>query len=180
MGSSESDREGYLKVKVLIIYMTHHGCAEKVAKMLKDRLGEGAETVNLKKSGPIRLVNYDTVIIGGSIHAGQVQRKLKKFCEKNLEILVRKNLGLFICCMEEGEKAREQFDAAFGEDLRGHATVQGMFGGEFDFSRMNFLEKKVIRKVADITESVSKIDEDRIDLFVESMTGRGPGKSSRS
>ena len=105
-----------------------------------------------------------------------MQRKLKKFCEKNLEILARKNLGLFICCMEEGEKTREQFDAAFEEDMRGHATALGMFGGEFDFSRMNFLEKKVIRKVADITESVSKIDEDRIDRFVESMTGRGPGK----
>ncbi|MCK4537358.1 MAG: flavodoxin domain-containing protein [Candidatus Krumholzibacteria bacterium] len=159
-------------MKVIIIYMTRHGCAEKAAKMLKDRLGEGAETVNLKKSGPIQLENYDTVIIGGSIHVGQMQRKVKKFCEKNREILGRKNLGLYLCCMEEGEKAREQFDAAFDTDLRSHATAQGLFGGEFDFSRMNFLEKKVIKKVADITESVSKIDESKIVRFVESITGR--------
>ncbi|MBU8922224.1 MAG: flavodoxin domain-containing protein [Bacteroidales bacterium] len=160
-----------LKVKVMIIYMTHHDCAEKAAKMLKDRLGEGAEVVNLKKNGPVRLEDYDTVIIGGSIHAGQVQRKLRKFCEKNRMILVRKNLGLYLCCMEEGEKAQVQFDAAFDEVLRNHATAQGLFGGEFDFSRMNFLEKKVIKKVADITESVSKIDESKIARFVESISG---------
>ena len=70
-------------MKTLILYATRHGCAEKCATKL-----------------------------GGSIHAGKIQKGVKDFCAKNLEVLKGKRLGLYLCCMEEGPKAEAQFAAA--------------------------------------------------------------------
>jgi len=78
---------------------------------------------------------------------------------------MNKKLGLFLCCMEEGEKANEQFENAYPENLRKHATATGLFGGEFTFEKMNFLEKSIIKKISKISESVSKINEKAINEF---------------
>lgn len=98
-----------------------------------------------------------------------IQRKLKKFCEKNEESLLNKKLGLFLCCMEEGEKAQKQFENAFPEKLRGYATAKGFFGGAFRLDRMNAIEKAIIKKVAQVESDVSKISEKNISNFVGAM-----------
>ena len=156
-------------MSTLILYMTSHGCTEKAAQKLEQLLKDDVHVVNLKKRPPRDLSSFDTIIIGGSIHAGQIQRKVKQFCRDHLDTLQQKRLGLFLCCMEEGETAQKQFDEAFPAELRTHAAVTGLFGGEFDFNRMNFLQRAIVRKVAHITESVSKIKEDHIRQFAETL-----------
>jgi menaquinone-dependent protoporphyrinogen IX oxidase len=44
-----------------------------------------------------------------------------------------------------------------------------LLGGEFNFERMTWWEKAIIRKIAKIDAGVSKIREDRISEFVEAM-----------
>ena len=152
-------------MSTVIVYMTRHGCAEKAAHLLKDVIGEDTELVNLRNKRKFDISRYDTAIIGGSIHAGMVQKRVRKFCENNRETLLQKRLGLYLCCMYEGETAEKQFEDAFEEDLRSHATAAGLFGGEFDFKKMNFLERKIVTKIADITDSISRIDDDAIRQF---------------
>jgi len=144
-------------VSTLIVYVTTHGCTEKAAQMLEKQLDDEVSLVNLKKSSRPDLSSFYTIIVGGSIHAGQIQRRIKHLCSDHLDILKNKCLGLFLCCMEEGDKAQKQFDEAFPSELRSHAAVTGFFGGEFNFDRMNFIQRAIIKKVAGITESVSKI-----------------------
>lgn len=154
---------------ILILYMTSHGCAEKAAKTLKEMLNDEVVLINLKRDSEPDLAAYDTMIIGGSIHAGRIQGRIKKFCERNASLLLDKKLGLFLCCMEEGEKAQKQFEDAFSAELRDHATAMGLFGGEFNFERMNFLEKKIVKKVAKVSESVFKINKKAIDKFASAF-----------
>ena len=45
-----------------------------------------------------------------------------------------------MCCMEEGEKATNQFNEAFPDELIQHASATGIFGGEFNFEKMNELK----------------------------------------
>lgn len=153
----------------LIVYRSMYGSAESSANRLREGLKDEATVVNLKKDSNPSLGEYDTVIVGGSIHAGQVQKAVKSFCQKNLEPLLQKRVGLFLNCMEEGDSAQVQFDNAFPEELRKHAAASGLFGGEFDFDKMNFLVKAVIRKVAKVDKSVSKIDDEAIAAFIGTM-----------
>ncbi len=156
-------------MNTLIIYTTRHGCTEKCAIKIKDMLQDQAGLINLKKTKFVDISNYDTIIIGGSIHMGQVQKQVKNFTLRNVDILKNKKVGLFLCCMEEGESAETQFNNAFPEDLRKHASATGLFGGEFNLQKMNFIEKFMIKKIANVDKSISRISEQNIITFVNRL-----------
>jgi|GEM_PF-293494 menaquinone-dependent protoporphyrinogen oxidase len=156
-------------MKTLIIYATTHGCTQSCAEKLKAQLAGEVDLVNLKGSGKIKVDDYDRVMVGGSIHAGKIQGRVSRFCTDNLASLLKKKTGLFLCCMEKGEKAQKQFEDAFPAELRRHASASGLFGGGFDFSRMNWIEKAIIKKVAHVTESVSNTDKEAIARFAREM-----------
>jgi len=156
-------------MSTLIAYATSSGTTGKIAQLLAELIDDGVSLIDLQKKSKIDLLNYNTVIVGGSIHAGQIQRKVKKFCQENLKTLKEKRLGLFLCCMEEGDTAEKQFTEAYPEELRKHAYVCGLFGGEFILEKMNFLQKAIVKKVAKVTQNVSKIKNDRIKQFAETL-----------
>lgn len=156
-------------MKTLIIYSTTHGCTEKSANELKQYLGEDTELSNLKKDTKPRLEKYERIIVGGSIHAGQIQKRLKVFCNNNMEELISKELGLFICCMEEGETAQKQLQDAFPKELHKAAKVAACFGGEFNLDKMNFFEKLLVKKIAHIEKNISKINHKAIRNFSEEL-----------
>jgi menaquinone-dependent protoporphyrinogen oxidase len=156
-------------MKTLITYCTTHGCTEKIAFEMKQFLGENVTLCNLKKEKAPSVDGFDRIIVGGSIHAGQIQGKIKSFCKANSEVLKQKELGLFICCMDEGEEAQIHLRNAYSEDLLQHAKATACLGGEFNFDKMNFLERMIVRKVAKVNFSTSKMDKQAIRKFSNRM-----------
>jgi menaquinone-dependent protoporphyrinogen oxidase len=154
----------------LILYMTTHGCTEKATRMLMNNLNDDLTIVNLEGVPDPDLSKYDRVIIGGSIHMGAIQKDLRKYCERNLEGLLQKKVGLFLCCMFEGDVAKKQFEEAYPESLRTHATAIGLFGGEITFDKMNILEKMIVKKVAKIDQDVSKLNQLAIKEFAAAIS----------
>lgn len=156
-------------MKTLIAYASTHGTTEKVARRIAELLeGRQAEIVNLRQETPADLSRFDRIIIGGSIHAGQVQGRVKQFCEKNLLHLLEKPLGLYLCGMNEPEYQQE-LERAFPELLRRHAKSRKVMGGEFLFDKMNFFQRMVVKKISGIHETVSRIDEAALKAFVAEM-----------
>lgn len=156
-------------MKTLIAYSTTHGCTAKTAQELKQYLGGAVILINLKTDPKPELKPFERIIIGGSIHAGQIQKRVKIFCQNNLEELKSKELGLFICCMKKGETAQKQLMEAFPEGLLQMAKSTACFGGEFDFNKMNFFEKMIVKKVANVKESTSNFDSGSIKKFSKKM-----------
>lgn len=156
-------------MKTLIVYMSTHGCTENVVYELKEKLGSDTSIVNLKENHNPDLREYGRIIIGGSIHAGQIQKKVREFCENNLNVFRFKEVGLFICCMYEGQVAKDQLKNAFPEKLHQYSKTEAIFGGEFNFEKMNLLEKMVVKKVAHVKESTSNIDHKLIEKFARRM-----------
>ena len=162
-------------MKTIIIYCSKHGTTEKIAEMLSDKIGaDDCKIVNLETETINSIGSFERIIIGGSIHAGRIQKKLTQFCASNMEELIKKEMGLFLCCMiEEKKKQNEQFNNAFPYDLIRHAKATGIFGGEYIFFKMSAFEKILIRIVAKTGETVSKIDYDAIDNFVDKILSVG-------
>lgn len=156
-------------MKTLIAYCSHHGCTEKTAIELKQNLGTKVDLCNLKKDIVSDLNEFDRIIIGGSIHAGRIQKRVKDFCDRNLQLLLEKEIGLFICCMEEGETAQHELQQSFPEALLMAAKAKDCFGGEFNFQKMNFLEKMIVKKIAHVKESTSNVDHSKIQNFSKKM-----------
>lgn len=156
-------------MKTAIIYATKHGATERVALLLQKSIGDGAVLFNLKRNSLPDLSKYATVIIGGSIHAGGIQKNVKRFYQKTMSQLHEKRLALYLCCMDEGDRATEHFNNSFPADLREHSICNILAGGEFDFSKMNFFERKIVQKVSGIYESVSKLNYEQINKLIETL-----------
>ena len=152
----------------LIVYATHHGFTEKCATLLKEKLGARAELINLKKRHP-DLSPYQSVLIGGSIHAGRIQKSIRQFCQKHKEVLVKRSVGLFLSCMLKGEEAQKEFNDAYPNWLREHAQAKAIFGGAYNFERMNAIERFIIRKISGTSESIERFDSSKFEAFVDKI-----------
>ena len=149
-----------------VIYMSKHGTTHKVAEKIYEGLNDPkVELIDLRKNKAPDISGFSKIVIGGSIHAGMIQKRIKDFCESNLDDLLKKQIALFLCCMEEGEKAQKQFELAYPEALRKHSLKNEIIGGEFLFNKMNFIERAIVKKIAGVKENVSKIDEEKIKEF---------------
>lgn len=156
-------------MKTAVIYASSHGTTEKVAEKIKTGLGEnGIVTFNLKTNKNIDLSLYDNIVIGGSIHAGSVQGSVKEFCKKNMVDLLQKRVALYVCAMNEPEFEQE-LKGAFPEMLYNYAICKKVVGGEFNFDKLNFLERIIVKKVSGISESVEKINNSAIDEIISSL-----------
>ncbi len=156
-------------MNTLIVFSSKHGCTEKCAYFLAKELKDKPDIVNFKNYKDVNLSLYHKVIIGGSIYMGKIQKEVSEFCSKNLEELKEKNIGLFICGMQEGDSINTEINQNFPKELIEMATVIKHFGGEFNFSKMNFFEKLIVKIIAKISSNKSNILNDNINSFAKTM-----------
>ncbi len=155
---------------IAIIYKSKHGTTLKVAELLKEKINDNHIDIigsrNLKSAD---LSDYDFIIVGGSIHAGRLQNDLTSLMKKQEDLLLQKNFALYLCCMEDDEKAKQQFTDVFPEIFRKKAICTLLAGGEFIFEKMNMLEKAIIKKISGVDKSVSKLNHKAIDEFADNI-----------
>lgn len=132
-------------MKTLILYTTKHGTATKCAEQLAKKFPGQVDVMKLSDNHP-ELTGYDTVILGGSIYAGKIQKEMKAFCTSYVDTLRRKRLGLFICCFAT-DQADAELKAVFPSELVAHATATARLGGGYKFSDMGFFEKMVVKSL---------------------------------
>lgn len=157
-------------MKTAIIYMSKHGTTAKVVKMIAEHLTQHQTDIfNLREDKGPDISNYDLVIIGGSIHAGVIQKRIKQFCMDNVHMLLNKKIGLFLCCMEVGNKAMVQFNNAFPQELRHHAFYTGLMGGECLMDRMNFFERSVVKMVVGSPDKYPHLNDHSIDQLLKQL-----------
>ena len=82
-------------MKTAIIYTSKHGTTARVAQMISEGLGKNeTELFDLKKNKKIDPSPFEKIIVGGSIHAGAIPKKLHSFLNKNQDILLKKSLEI--------------------------------------------------------------------------------------
>ncbi len=156
-------------MSTLIAYATKHGCVEKCARMLSEKIEGKVVLSNLKEEKDIDLSQYDKIIIGGSIYVGKIRKEVTEFCSKNLDELMEKKTGLFICGMQEEGVVEKELQDSFPKELYESAVTKEVFGGEFIFKKMNFMERFIIKKVSKVDQDLSRISEKKIAQFAELM-----------
>lgn len=156
-------------MNTLIVYATKYGCAEKCAMELSKEFDGNVEIINLKENKRIDLVEYENVIIGGSVYIGKIQKEVADFINQNLKELLNKSIGLFICGMQEGDELDKEIAANFPEDLLNKAKSVKHFGGEFIFKKMNFMEKAIVKKIVKVSSDKSDIKHENIKQFAIEM-----------
>lgn len=156
-------------MKTAILYASTHGTTKKVATMMAEKIGQNNCTLfDLKQSGIIPISDFDQLIIGGSIHAGQMQRRIKTYLDENTVAILEKRFALFMVCMNEPD-VTAQLNRSFPDVLQRKAISVRAVGGEFIFEKMNFLERLIVRKLSGFRSTVSKLKLEEIDNLVNDI-----------
>ena len=159
-------------MKTAIIYASKYGTTETVAVSIAEKLKEKneVEIFPLNKNSNPDISGFEAVILGTPVYAGQALNKMKTFCKANETMLLQKKTGLFVCGMEPDKTKQEnELKEAYPETLQKNATTTAFLGGAFQFEKMNFVERMIIKKIAKTTMSVQRIDEEAINAFVAQL-----------
>ncbi|MDR1725055.1 MAG: flavodoxin domain-containing protein [Bacteroidales bacterium] len=154
-----------------IIFTTKHGTTAKVAALIAEKLKDtDTKLFNLKEVKKIDIGNFECIILGTSMYAGNASKKLQTFIHKNQDALLNKKLGLFVCGMEQNlNNQQNELKKSFPQWLHQKAVAEQFCGGEFLFERMNFIERMIIKRIAKTNKSLSNILTENIDLLVTAM-----------
>ena len=156
-------------MKSLIAYASKTGVVEKCAKMLAEKL-PGVEICNLRR-GATNPADYDCVVVGGSIRAGALSPETALFLDQCRDTLLRKKLGLFLCCGAD-DQAEEAFSRNIAPELLAHAAVHMAFGGELNLDGAHGLERwmmKFMRKSAEKEGTLMHLFPERMDAFAAAL-----------
>jgi len=161
-------------MKTAIYYVSKYGTTAKCAQLLNEKLKDGAKIFNLQDKKMIaskeaELELYDTIIIGGSIHAGGLHGAVKKFCKKNKAVLLKKKTGIYLCTLAPAENAISYFDKNLPADLLAGIKAKGCFGGEVIYGKMNALERMIMKKITGSDKDISRISLPEIDKFIQEL-----------
>ncbi|WP_339241532.1 flavodoxin domain-containing protein [Paenibacillus sp. FSL F4-0243] len=159
-------------MKTIIIYTSKYGCTEKAAYLLKNQLDDETEVVNLMHAKEPRLERYDTVILGGSIYFGKIQKQMTEFASKYQNELANKRVGLFICAGAKGEQAIQELKSSFPEKLYNQSITKEVFGDEIYEEKMTALDRVVLRVVKGKNKSVNGLSKETIERFALALKKR--------
>ncbi len=158
-------------MKVLIVYSSKYGAATWAAEEMKKNLEQSGEAecslVNIRNQTPPSPDNYDGIILGSSVFAGQVNKKIITWGENHTAELKKKPLGLFVTCLASGETAIGYIESNFPPALLAHAKAKDSTGGLADFATFGWLDRFLLKNVAKLTETTDSRDPDRVKEFVQ-------------
>lgn len=135
-------------MKTLVLYASTCGYAGDCAQNLKTLLNNETTLVDIEKTNPPALSDFDTIIIGGSIYMGQIQKKVKAYLNSHQDDLAAKNLGLFISCAtdpNDTETIGTFYQNAFPQPLLKKACSIENFGGQLRMDRMKFSHRLIAK-----------------------------------
>ena len=132
-------------MKILIAYTSKHGTTEECVQRLQQHLhGLDVTLKNLAQAPSPSLVEYDIVVVGGSVQFGKFHPALRLFLKENLEVLKQKRLALFLCCGLAHEYEYYE-EVLFAKELRAAAFQMLYFGGSLRTDGLPFLDKLLVR-----------------------------------
>ena len=160
-------------MKILVAYRTRYGCTRRYAVLLAEKLSGEVTVADLRREGRLDPAAFDLVLLGSPIYAGKVPTGVTRFCERHRSELLRVPVGLFICCLYEGQRARAQLDSAFPDWLSLHAFGRWALGGEIRLEALRFFDRLLVRALGRDVSSISRFRPKDLESIVLQV-GKGP------
>ena len=153
-------------MKILVAYRTRYGCTRRYALLLAEKLAAEVTVADLRREGRLSPAAFDLVLLGSPIYAGAVPVGVTRFCERHRSELLRVRVGLFICCLYEGQRARAQLDSAFPDWLSLHAFGRWALGGEIRLEGLSLFDRLLVRALKRDVENISRFRPEDLEPIV--------------
>lgn len=140
--------------KILVAYGSKRGSTAEIAEKIGETLRHKGLQVDVLDAGIVRdLTPYSKIIIGSSVYIGLWHRNAVRLLKKNIEVLEKLPVWLFICGPTGPKNPIEQMNGwFFPKSLqpvieRIHPRSINCFGGKLVMKALNPFEKWIINKV---------------------------------
>ena len=143
--------------KVAIIYGTRYGTTTEVVQDMSNtarELGVQVDVVHLEKGTTFpEPEDYDLVIIGSGIQAGQWTKRPLKYIEEKLESLSKTKVALFVVSGYAGDpdkvaEAQTNYLDNMSEKYPGLSPVStALIGGMFEFKKYNIVVRALVKSM---------------------------------
>lgn len=138
-------------MNTIIVYSTKYDFTKERVIEIAKSLPNDVKLVNINKEKPPSLEAFDSVILGGSVFMGQINKTLKAFCTENESALSSKKLGLFLSCGLP-DSVDTHFSNAYPQSLLDQAIAKVNLGGELRLSQMSFGDKMITKMMIKVAE----------------------------
>ena len=130
-------------MKILIAYTSKNGTtADCVARLALHLQGLDVTVTDLTKT-PVRISDFDLVIIGGSVHHARLDPALKNLFKEQREDLLHVRLGLFLVCGLAHEYEYYE-ETLLPRELRDSAFATMYFGGTLRKEGLPFFDRMIV------------------------------------
>lgn len=140
--------------KILVAYGSKRGSTAEIAERIGETLRQKGLQVDVLDAGTVTdLTPYSKIILGSSVYIGLWHKKVVHFLKRNIEVLEKLPVWLFICGPTGPGNPIEQMDGWFyPKSLRPvieriHPRDITCFGGKLELKTLNPFEKWIINKV---------------------------------
>jgi menaquinone-dependent protoporphyrinogen oxidase len=136
--------------RILVTYASKAGSTMEAAERIAKNLGSQNLTVDIQPVGKVTdLMQYQAVVLGSAIRAGNLLPEVKAFVEKHQAQLSQKYFGIFIVCLTMKDKTEENYKtvSAYLEPVRSQIKPdkEGIFAGVMNSSKLGFLERMLMK-----------------------------------
>ncbi len=143
--------------KILICYGTRYGTTTEVVQDMSNtarELGAQVDVVHLEKGTPFPdPEEYDLVIIGSGIQAGQWTKRPLKYIEEKLDSLSKTKVALFVVSGYAGDpdkvlEAQANYLDIMSEKYLGLSPIStALIGGMFEFKKYNLVIRALVKSM---------------------------------
>jgi menaquinone-dependent protoporphyrinogen oxidase len=135
--------------KKLLLYETKKGMTQKLAQLLKESVSD-MDVFEAKKFNG-RMNQYDSIILGTPIYMGKINKHIKKVMNEKANILSDKKTAIYLCGMGMEDEPQVIMNNFTKKEID-HYFIHYL-GGAYNFERMNFLQKFIIKKLTGESQS---------------------------
>ncbi len=146
--------------KILILYASQQGQAEKIAHTIADHIssvGAQATLININdvdREKPV-LASFDRLVFGASIHVGKIEKTMALFINANAEVISTMPRSFFLVLMaaatkdaQRREKSLTEIRRNMSKQLEVHFPEIEMIAGAIKYSQYNWLVKWMMKRIA--------------------------------
>lgn len=133
----------------LILFDSKKGASKEIADKIALKIKNGAMVLSITDVVPPKdFANYSNIVFGASVYAGKLSKKATDFLIDYTDLLTKKPLILFSLGLQvEPTAIDKQLQEVFPEEVRKHAKANIFIGGKVTFSKLNFFERIIIKKI---------------------------------
>lgn len=149
--------------RILVAYATKNGAAREAAEQIAEQTlikwGDEKPQIDVKDLAKDRIGSleaYDNIVLGTSVYMGQARKPFKAFLTANEKALTaRPNAPILFLCgaTAEGDARDALAVQVFTESLLKKAGRYYHVGHVYDFQKMNWFERMIMKKMLGNTEN---------------------------